>query len=163
MGKTRRAGGDDRALVNDWLQHLGRQSRVRIQLDDDGVCTIGHESGLDCAVEVPGNGSVYLRVAMFPWEPEENPDLAERCLLASFMGIETGGAAFGVDPMDAELVLWQERPLSSLDEAGFAQMVARLLDNAVRLKKDLSEAEAQAARDTAHERRPPLDFSLRRV
>ena len=163
MGKTRRAGAEDRALVNHWLHYLGQQSRVHLHLDHDGICTIGHASGLDCAVEVPGNGSVYLRVAMFPWEPEDNPDLAERCLLASFIGIETGGAAFGVDPMDAELVLWQERPLSCLDDAGFARMVTRLLDNAVRLRRDLSNAEEATLRDTAHERRPPLDFSMRRV
>ena len=163
MGKTRRAGGDDRALLNLWLTHLSRASHAHLQLDDDGICTIGHESGLDCAVELPGNGSVYLRVAMFPWEPETNPDLAERCLLASFMGIETGGAAFGVDPIDVELVLWQERSVGSLDEAGFSRLVTQLFDNAVRLRKELGDAEAAAKRDTAHERRPPLDFSMRRV
>ncbi|MBC7602183.1 MAG: type III secretion system chaperone [Ramlibacter sp.] len=160
MGKTRRIHGDDKSLVDHFLQYLGRQTRVKLHLDRDGVCTIGHDSGLDCCVEVPGNGSVYLRVALFPWEPEENPDLAERCLLASFMGIGTGGAAFGVDPLDAELVLWQERPLSCLDDASFSLMVAQILDNAVRLRNDLAEAEEAAARDTAHDRRPPANFAF---
>jgi len=163
MGKASGASGNDRALVNQWLEDLGRLSRVDLHLDADGVCTIGHESGLDCAVEVPGNGSVYLRVALLPWEPEDNPDMAERCLLGSFMGISTGGAAFGVDPMDAELILWQERPLVCLDEVSFANMVAQILDNSVRWRRDLEAAEEEATRDDTHERRPPLDFSMRRV
>ncbi|MRD46863.1 hypothetical protein GHT07_06220 [Caenimonas koreensis DSM 17982] len=163
MAKNRRVHRDDKALVNHWLQHIGRQTRVGLALDHDGVCTIGHDSGLDCCVEVPDNGSVYLRVALLPWEPEENPDLAERCLLASFMGIGTGGAAFGVDPLDAELVLWQERPLSCLNEASFAALVVQILENAVRLRNDLAEAEYEASREALSQLRSPTNFSMLKV
>lgn len=163
MGMASHGNEEDWTLVNHWLQELSRRTGVGLRLDDEGVCTIGHESGLDCVVEVPGNGSVYLRVALLPWEPEENPHMAERCLLASFMGVNTGGAAFGVDPVDAELILWQERPLVSLNDASFYHLVTQILDNGVLWRLNLTAAQQAAALESADEHRAPLDFSTRKV
>ena len=151
---------DDRALVNEWLAYLGGLTRLPFHLDDDGMCTIGHASGLDCAVEVPGDGSLYLRVGILRWEPETYPDMAERCLVAQFMGRETHGASFGVDPVDGQLVLWQERPLGSLDEKSFCLLVARLLESAARWRTDNPAAEEAADRAAAIDAQRPADFSL---
>jgi len=155
--------GNDAAIVNRWLQYLGEQTRLSLALDSDGVCAIGHSSGLDCVVEAPGDGSVYLRVGILPWEPEVHPDLAERCLVAQFMGRDTHGASFGVDPVDGQLVLWRERPLASLDEGSFCRLVVQILECADHWREGLPAAEVRAKQAAAIDADRPADFSMLRA
>jgi hypothetical protein len=155
--------GEDAAVVNHWLEHLGRETRLALRLDDEGVCAIGHESGLDCVVEAPGNGSVYLRVGILQWEPEAHPGRAERCMIAQFMGRDTHGASFGVDPVDGQLVLWQERPLISLDEVSFCRLVVHILQNAVHWRSAIPAADEHAEHVASVDAERPNDFSLLRA
>ncbi len=155
--------GSDTAVVNLWLDYLSRQTHLYLRLDGEGVCTIGHRSGLDCVVEVPGDGSVYLRVGILPWEPEAYPGLAERCLLAQFMGRETHGASFGVDPVDAELVLWQERTLNSLDEKMFCDLVVQIFESAVHWRSAIPAAEEYAGQAALVDSDRPADFTILRA
>lgn len=163
MASAHDAHDDDTIVVNDWLEYLGGQTRLVLCLDDEGVCAIGHQSGLDCVVEAPGDGSVYLRVGILPWEPEAHPDLAERCLVAQFMGRDTHGASFGVDPVDGQLVLWQERPLISLDEKSFCQLVVQILECAAHWRSGLPAAEEDAERAASIDADRPADFSMLRA
>lgn len=160
MALADNALSDDATVVNQWLEYLGQQTRLALRLNDEGVCTIGHQSGLDCVVEAPGNGSVYLRVGILPWEPEAHPDQAERCLIAQFMGRETQGASFGVDPEDGELVLWQERQLTTLDEMSFCRFVVQILECAVHWRSAIPTANEQAEQTASIDADRPLDFSL---
>ena len=155
--------GNDTAVVNHWLEYLGRQTRLALRLDDEGVCAIGHQSGLDCVVEAPGNGSVYLRVGILPWEPEAHPGRAERCLIAQFMGRETHGASFGVDPVDGQLVLWQERPLSCLDEKSFSHLIVQILECAVHWRSAIPAADEHARHIALVDSDRPADFSMLRA
>jgi hypothetical protein len=160
MAPAHHAHGDDRAVVNQWLQYLSRRTGIPLALNDDGICAVGHESGLDCVVEAPGDGSVYLRVGILPWEPEADPDLAERCLIGQFMGRDTHGASFGVDPIDGELVLWQERPLVALDETSFSLLVVQILDTAVQWRSGLPAAQEKADLEAAINAERPSDFAM---
>jgi hypothetical protein len=163
MVSTQFANSNDTAVVNNWLEYLGRQTRLTLRLDDEGVCAIGHQSGLDCVVEAPGNGSVFLRVGILPWEPEAHPHLAERCLVAQFMGRETQGASFGVDPVDGQLVLWKERRVTSLDEKSFCHLIVQILECAVQWQSGLPADEAEAEHTASIDADRPADFSLLRA
>lgn len=122
---------DDRSIVDSWLRSLGRILGWPLNLDAQGVCTIGHASGVECAIEVPDEGNcVVLRVPLMAWYPERHLALAVHCLRQQYLGLRTQGAAFGIDEEDAELSLWQAVPLAGLDEAGFHGLVARFLDQA---------------------------------
>ncbi|HVZ42972.1 MAG TPA: type III secretion system chaperone [Ramlibacter sp.] len=163
MALHRTSHGNDATVVNQWLDAFGRRTGLALRLDDEGVCSIGHACGLDCVIESPGNGSVYLSVAILPWEPEAHPDLAERCLVAQFMGRGTHGASFGVDPIDAQLVVWQERPIVTLDAAGFAHAVMQLLETAVHWRSGLPAAEEEAERAAAIDAERPAHFNMLRA
>lgn len=113
---------EDRALVSLWLRRLGQGANLSLELNEEGVCGVGHVNGIDCAIEVPGEGgTVYLRAPLAPWPPVQATQVCERFLTASFFGMGTGGASFAIDPRDCELILWQAIPLATLDEASFGE------------------------------------------
>jgi len=59
----------DRVVINGWLKRVGKRVGLALSLDADGVCSIGHEDGLDCAVEVPEDGAVLLWVDQLDLKP----------------------------------------------------------------------------------------------
>lgn len=129
---------DDRSIVDSWLRSLGRILGWPLSLNVQGVCTIGHASGLECAVEVPDEGGcVVLRAPLMAWYPERHQALAAHCLKQQYLGLRTQGASFGIDEEDAELSLWQVMPVAGLDEAGFQGLVARFLDQAAYWQDEL--------------------------
>ncbi len=136
------ASVDAQALVNEWLAALGRATGLRLRLDEEGVCGIGHASGVDCAIEVPeGGDSLYLRAPLMPWPGRHPLRMAERCLEAQFLGLATQGASFAIDPRDSELVLWQCVPLAVLDGDALARRVTGFLELAARWREDLLAAD----------------------
>lgn len=133
------------ARVNKWLAALGARAGLSLRLDDEGVCGVGHVSGIDCAIEVPdGGGSIYLRAPLMPWPPHQAQRIAEHCLEAQFLGLGTDGASFSIDPRDGDLVLWKAVPLAILDEQALATLVVNFLETAVRWRDDLLQADAVA-------------------
>lgn len=135
------SGSPDHRLVNAWLASMGRRAGLSLQLDDEGLCAIGHTSQLDCAIEVPdGAGTVFLRAPLMPWRDGEYPQLAAWCLSEHFLGLATGGASFAIDRAEGELVLWLSRPLAALDESSFAALVLGFLDNAAECRERLDAA-----------------------
>lgn len=129
---------DERTLVNGWLRGLGLQAHLSLRLDEQGLCGIGHTSGIDCVVEVPDQaGRLYLWSPLMPW-PCLHPQLiAERCLGAHFLGVQTGGASFALDPSGTELMLWQMHPLAVLDEGRFASAVIEFIEQAAQWRDNL--------------------------
>lgn len=141
------AGSQEQQTVNRWLLALGRATGLRLQLSEQGLCAIGHASGVDCAIEVPGGADVvYLRTPLRDWHDNEVPGLAEFCLSEHFLGLRTQGASFAIDRDEAELVLWLSRPLSALDEASFGHWLVQFLDAAVHCRQQLDAFCRAAAR-----------------
>ncbi|HSW16231.1 MAG TPA: CesT family type III secretion system chaperone [Ramlibacter sp.] len=147
---------EDHVLVNHWLRGLNAKTGLHLRLNDQGVCAVGHASGLDCAIEVPdGRGVAYLRIPLMPWAGSPST-LAEYCLTEHFMGINTEGAAFAIDREERELVLWTARRLSSMDEQRLGRLLVELFDTAVRWKVQLEEfCRGQTADTGAHDAREP--------
>jgi len=142
-------GSEERLLVNQWLEALGRDAGLSLRLDAQGLCAIGHVAQLDCAIEVPeGAGTLYLWAPLMPWHEGAHPGLADHCLSAHFLGLHTQGASFAIDREAGELVLWLARPLSSLDAARFAQLLVAFFETAAdwrqRLEAFCREAAAPA-------------------
>jgi len=130
------------ALVNTWLAALGARAGLALRLDEEGVCGVGHVSGMDCAIEVPdGGSSVYLRAPLMAWPPRQARRIAEHCLEAQFLGLETDGASFAIDPRDSELVLWKSVPVATLDEAALASLVVGFIEAAARWRESLRRAD----------------------
>ncbi len=136
---------DAQALVNQWLVALGGAAGLSLRLDPEGVCGVGHASGMDCAIEVPeGGASVYLRAPLLAWPTRHPLRTAERCLEAQFLGLDTDGASFAIDPRDGELVLWKCVPVAALDAGAMARLVTGFLESAARWREDLLAADASA-------------------
>lgn len=131
--------GEDQALVDGWLRALGARAGLPLQLDAEGVCAIGHSSGLDCAIEVPeGAGTAYLRAPLLPWPPESAAGaLGEYCLSAHFLGLGTAGACFAINPRSRELVIWKALGLSLFDATSFADALLQFLDLAAQWRDEL--------------------------
>ncbi|TFZ01506.1 type III secretion system chaperone [Ramlibacter rhizophilus] len=127
---------DDQQRVDRWLRALGQKAGLPLALDAQGVCAVGHASGLACAVEV-GAGEVFFRVPLMDWEPGHSASLAEFCLGEHFLGLATSGASFAIDRDEAELVLWRSMPLVVLDEASFAAALMDLLEAASHWREQL--------------------------
>ncbi|MEJ7929105.1 type III secretion system chaperone [Ramlibacter sp. AN1015] len=129
---------DTRALVSLWLRRLGDVAGLSLQLSSEGVCGVGHESGMDCAIEVPEDGgAVYLRAPMLPWPPVHLARIAEHLLTEQFLGLGTDGATFAIDPRDRELVLWKCAPVALLDETSFQQLLMEFIQMAVHWRDEL--------------------------
>lgn len=128
----------DRQLVAGWLAVLRGGAAEGLRLRDEGVCAVGHVSGLDCAVEAPGDGSVYLRTPLMPWRAGADGDLAERCLALHFLGLQTDGACFAIDRDEAALVLWTAWPLSTLDGPAFIGRMAAFMETAARWRDEFT-------------------------
>lgn len=134
---------DARALVDEWLAALGARAGLALRLDEEGVCGVGHVSGMDCAIEVPdAGGSVYLRAPLLAWPARQALRIAGRCLEAQFMGLGMDGASFAIDPVDGELVLWQAVRVSDLDEDALARLVVGFIEAAARWREDLLHLDA---------------------
>ncbi len=120
------------------MRRIGAGAGLELQLDAEGVCGLGHASGIDCAIEVPDSeAAVYLRAPIVPWPPARLAEVAERCLTGQFLGLGTAGAGFAIDPRDRELVLWQCLPLAVLDEAAFGERLATFIDMAARWREEV--------------------------
>lgn len=120
-----------RARVSLWLRNLGQNANLVLSLNEEGVCGLGHASGIDCAIEVPEEGGlVYLRAPLAPWPPSRAIEACEQFLTASFFGMGTEGASFAIDPRDRELILWKGVPVAVLDEEAFDDLLSRFLNTA---------------------------------
>lgn len=140
---------DAQALVNHWLVALGARTGLALGLDEEGVCGVGHASGMDCAIEVPdGGSSVYLRAPLMAWPPRQAPLVAQYCLEAQFLGLETQGASFAIDPRDGELVLWRSVPVAVLDAEALATLVVGFIEAAARWREGLLRIDATPADGT---------------
>ncbi len=128
---------EEHVLVNGWLRELGLRTGLSLRLGADGVCGIGHASGLDCAVEVPaGSGRMVLRIALMA-VPQGCPELWEHCMAENFLGLGPDCATLAIDPAERDLVLWSVRGLEALDAGRFADWVVSMFETAEASRADL--------------------------
>lgn len=137
---------DGRSRVNGWLETLGAATGLALALDEQGVCAVGHASGIDCALEVPADGdTIYLRAPLCHWSPQNPARVAEFCLEAHFLGLETDGASFSIDPYDRELTLWKSLPIATLDGDALAARIVRFLETAAHWRDAVCQADVLPA------------------
>jgi hypothetical protein len=142
--------------VNAWLRGLGGRTGLHLNLSDEGVCAVGHASGLDCAIEVPpGGGQLYLRVPLMPWAGQPL-ELAAHCLQRNLLGVGGEAASLALDTVSGELLLWIMRPLDVLDEDILGRLVLELFACAQECLQGLEEfvREHRAEQEHRQERDP---------
>lgn len=116
-----------RALVSDWLRQPDISRHVELMLDDDGCCSIGHESGIDCALEVPlDQEAIYLSTPLLPIAAADETVL-RLCMRAHLFGRASGGATYAIDDDSGWLVLWRRYPIAALDADDFAHALVDFL------------------------------------
>lgn len=121
---------DDRKRVNAWLHQSAIRSHLEIELNDEGLCAIGHASGIDCALELPeGSGKLYLRAPLLSLQQASATRL-RNCLAEHLLGVRTGGAIFAIDEQEDCLLLWQDASIAQLDAQSFAQWLVDFLRTA---------------------------------
>ena len=154
---------DEHELVNNWLETLGMPSGHHFQLDEDGVCSIGHSNGIECTIETPeACGKVYLRAPLTRFDGPGDPIL-HYCMASHLLGIQTSGALFATDPEDQTLVLWQARELATLNPETFAIMVVDFLETAEHWRDKLMNVPRGSADSVFTDNPATLDYSLKRA
>jgi len=128
-----------RAIVDAWLRQPDIARNVDLCLDEDGVCVIGHASGIDCVVEVPlDQPTLYLSAPLLPLAALDD-GLLRACMSAHLLGRATGGATFAIDLDDDQLVLWRANPIAALDGPGFVAGLVEFFTLASQWRARLAE------------------------
>jgi hypothetical protein len=142
--------------VNAWLRGLGARTGLDLHLSLDGVCAIGHISGLECVIEVPPDGGqVWLRLPILQWAGQ-SPELAVHCLQQNLLGIGAEAASLALDTTAGELLLWLVRPLDALDEDRLGLLILDLFACAQECREGLENfVRVHAVQDNPHLEREP--------
>jgi len=131
------------------LVELGRRLGVEsLGLDEHGVCRLVFDKKLVVDLE-PTDDRKHLHVTAVVGvvPPDAGPQFFRKLLAASFVGQETGGAAFAVDELNGEIVLWQRVALDALDIVGFTQDLDEFVN---RLDLWIGRLESADAADAAN-------------
>lgn len=112
---------DHRARVADYLARFGRERNLSLPpLTDEGVGSIRRGSAV-VSIHVLADQGVLLLLSKVADAPALDVALAKRVLEASF--VETGDAAFALNPQTGDLYLRILRGLDGLDYTEFEDIV----------------------------------------
>lgn len=135
--------------VNRILDELGSRLGVPLRLDDEGVCGLRYDGGLNCTLEVPPGQSVlriYSKLVSAPTGCRES--LLETALELNLYGLQTRGCALALDRAEQQILLCGSWPLQNLDVPGLENLLGSFLETAVELRTSLSQVtESDSPRD----------------
>ena len=83
-------------VVNGWLQEIGQQEGVSMQLEDTGICSLDYDDDLECNIELDDRGDfLYLHSPLVPCPAENRLPLFERLLKMNAYSMQTEGGNLG--------------------------------------------------------------------
>lgn len=117
-----------------------------IGLPDEAIDTVAGEASfrvddqIDLTVALTADAQ-FLRLKALIGHAADPGDglLHERIATANYAGALTGGGALGLNPVNGEILLFQELPVALCEPSGLQSVVSRLIDAAILLQGDLAE------------------------
>jgi len=127
-----------------------------IGLPDEGLDTVSEEASfrvddqIDLIIALTADAQFLRLKALIGHAADpRNAALHERIATANYAGALTGGGALGLNPINGEILLFQELPVALCEPSGLQSVVSRLIDAAILLQGDLAELAGAAVASPA--------------
>lgn len=132
------------SVINGWLKELALvlNGDGSLSLASDGVCAIGHESGLVLIIENPvdsPNIYFYTSLMTLTGDPGFDYGLMKKALLLNQFGLKTLGGTLSYSSELNSIVLTFIQPIGDCDEKKFIEIFKEFLTTAIRLRKEFAE------------------------
>jgi hypothetical protein len=115
-----------------------------------GEASFRVDDQIDLTLTLTADGRfLWLKALILMAADPAHAALHERIATANYAGALTGGGALGLNPVNGEVLLFQELPATRCEASDLQTVVARFVDAAIRLKSDLSDEAGPAAGSTA--------------
>ena len=110
------------------LAALGRKIDFPdLSFDENGLCRLRFQQRYVIDLKVVENG-IWLMAFFGPLPADTTSSFLRRLLQAQFMGYDTGGASFSVNPDSEELTLSLFCPSGGYDSNSFVEQVGNFVD-----------------------------------
>jgi len=137
-------------------------------LPEEGIDSVSAEATfrvddqIDLALALTADGRfLWLKALILLAADPANSALHERIATANYAGALTGGAALGLNPVNGEVLLFQELPVAHCDAADLQSVAARFIDTAMRLQSALSDVASLAGGSVAAAPPAPASYFQR--
>lgn len=136
-----------RTVVSEMLRELeSKIGATGFRLSEDGVCAFSCDNLPRVVLECPDEGPLlYLYAAVSPDLPK---DRVREVLAAGFLGRETAGAAFALNPASGELTLWRALPAASRTPEEVMEAVSLFVETAGEWRARFTAGAGAGARNT---------------
>jgi hypothetical protein len=127
-------------ILNGYLRAASFRVKSELFLDANGLCVLKENDGQEFVVELPLASEVvyfYSPVCRVPFDCTE--PFFERILEMNLCSLSYNQATFGLDKKTQNIVISYTRPMGSLDEILFANVLCNFIKIAVRAKQDLAK------------------------
>lgn len=131
-------------VISHWLEKIGSERRISLQLEEDGHCVIPSEDGFGCVVEVPENLAtpavfLYCPLVLLPDNSQAQLTLISAALTMNLFGLLTGGCHLALDSRSNHLVLSFSAVIETMDESYFQGVLNDMEELASNLRQRLKE------------------------
>jgi len=144
------------------------QLLAMLGLPEDGVDTVSGEASfrvddqIDLTLVLTADGRfLWLKALTLLAADPANSALHERIATANYAGALTGGGALGLNPVNGEVLLFQELPVAHCEASDLQSVVARFIDAGIRLKTDLGDVAGLAGDNAAAPSSAPASYFQR--
>lgn len=128
----------ERELLEPGLKRLAALIGVdSIALDEGDMCTLDYQDQVSLTLIAPeGSGTLYLSACLGPVPAGDRTAFFERLLKMNFLLVDTNGAALSLDDAGREVHLCYALDLAHFDEEAFPNLVGKMMETALRLRKE---------------------------
>lgn len=123
--------------VNAWLVELGRMHGMQLKLDQDGLCALETQSGVECVLEVPreSSGDLYIYAPILKILQGKEQKVYEKALAMNLFGLETRQAVLSVNLAQNLLILHHILSVEKNDFMSFHNVFSNFLALVTSLKE----------------------------
>lgn len=127
---------DGQHIIQQYLNALGKKNGISLTLQE-GVCNIQIEKEV-LTLEVPENGdTLYMRAYVLTLTTEENVSRCFNILTLNYEIMHSYAATLAIDDISKKLFLCIAKPITSLDEIQFENLIFNMINLAASLQHRL--------------------------
>lgn len=135
----------NRETVDSWLSIISEAIGKELRLNPSGICAFIYDH-LTIVIEVPEKIQsffVYTTIAGFSGlSPRQESVIIDRCLRSNYLGQETRGGKFTLNP-ENEIEFWYTDRTMECNEVDFRNILENTIDTALKLQDMLQAVKNQ--------------------
>jgi hypothetical protein len=132
--------GTNEKILDGYLRAASHRVKNALFLDANGLCVVKENDGQEFVVELPRGSAVvyfYSPVCRVPFD--HTGEFFERVMELNLCALAYDQATFGFDKRTHHVVLSYSRPMETLDEILFTNILCNFIKTATRAKQDLAK------------------------